>query len=126
METANFTGLSGFQQVNFSTLEDVTSVSFTIPFDSGLRVDDFVFSQGLTPSVPASTMPTAFTPADDPDQLTAQALVFDTSNLDNGDVTDDQASLTVDGLEVSSLNGTAFTVEYLDASENVVMTPVPR
>ncbi|MEM8678134.1 MAG: hypothetical protein AAGF97_02160, partial [Planctomycetota bacterium] len=125
MESASYAGMSVFQQVDFSKLQDVTAVTFTIPFDDGLRIDQFTFSQGLAPSVPASVMPSSFTPAQDPDQLSPQTLVFDTSNLDNGDNSDDQPSLTLNGSKVSSLNGTSFQIDYLDASENVVQTPVP-
>ncbi|MCG8652703.1 MAG: hypothetical protein MI861_22885, partial [Pirellulales bacterium] len=121
-ESATFQAGSGLQTYKFKQLIDVRSVEFSNPFHS-LSIDNLVASQGLLADAAASQMPTPLPTPVDIDTLSAQAIIFHTSNLNDNDTSNDSPRITVDGVEVTSLNGTDFSVEFLDATETAV-TPV--
>ncbi|MCA9171592.1 MAG: hypothetical protein KDB23_28185, partial [Planctomycetales bacterium] len=122
-ETVAVGSQAGFDTFEFAQLSEVLSVSFNSTAYFDLRIDNLVASQGLPENAAPSVMPVAVADPVDIASLSAQTIVFKTSNLNDAIGTNDTPSITVDGSEVTSLNGTPFVVEFLDDGGHVV-TPV--
>ncbi|MEM6471674.1 MAG: hypothetical protein AAF802_19090, partial [Planctomycetota bacterium] len=94
---------------SLTRMTDVIRVDF-VPAD--VEIENLYLSQALVTDVPASVMPAPVPTVTD--RSTPLNLVLHTGDMLSTPTNDDSATLSVDGNESSSLNGTPFTVVYLD------------